>query len=179
MCMRAVLVCQNEWWVPQWWTLTVCNSMQYWAIRQNSLIWQFVPLLRYCQLNKINISAHTHAFNGPLSGTTRVSRYQKGKTNSGFYWSKRRWLAVASSGQVCTSLKTDNHASTPPLSFLQAGCLFCRPTNNVKALKANISATLPNYKTTYFFLQPTTDWDREPSISQWSVSRDLLIFFGK
>ena len=24
---------------------------------------------------------HTHPFNGPLSGTTRVSRYQKGKTN--------------------------------------------------------------------------------------------------
>jgi len=24
---------------------------------------------------------HTHTFNGPLSGTTRVSRYQKGKTN--------------------------------------------------------------------------------------------------
>jgi len=30
----------------------------------------------------------------------------------------------------------DNHASTPPLSFLQAGCPFCRPTNSVKALKA-------------------------------------------
>jgi len=29
--------------------------------------------------------------------------------------------------QVCTSLQTDNHASTPPLSFLQAGCLSCRP----------------------------------------------------
>ena len=24
---------------------------------------------------------HTHTFNGPLSGTTRVSWYQKGKTN--------------------------------------------------------------------------------------------------
>jgi len=24
--------------------------------------------------------------------------------------------------QVCTLLQTDNHASTPPLSFLQAGC---------------------------------------------------------
>jgi len=24
---------------------------------------------------------HSHPFNGPLSGTTRVSRYQKGKTN--------------------------------------------------------------------------------------------------
>ena len=39
--------------------------------------------------------------------------------------------------QVCTSLQTNNHASTPPLSFLQAGCPSCHPTNNVKALKAN------------------------------------------
>ena len=31
--------------------------------------------------------------------------------------------------QVCTSLQTDNHASTPPLRFLQAGCPSCRPTN--------------------------------------------------
>jgi len=37
--------------------------------------------------------------------------------------------------QVCTSLQTDNHASTQPLSFLQAGCSSCRPNNNVKALK--------------------------------------------
>jgi len=37
--------------------------------------------------------------------------------------------------QVCTSLQTDNHASTPPLSFLQAGCPSCHPTNSVKALK--------------------------------------------
>ena len=39
--------------------------------------------------------------------------------------------------QVCTSLQTDNHTSTPPLSFLQAGCPSCLPTNSVKALKAN------------------------------------------
>ena len=37
--------------------------------------------------------------------------------------------------QVCTSLQTDNHASTPPLSFLQAGCPSCHPTNSVKTLK--------------------------------------------
>jgi len=41
--------------------------------------------------------------------------------------------------QVCTSLQTDNHASTPPLSFLQAGCPSCHPTNSVKALKAHIT----------------------------------------
>ena len=38
--------------------------------------------------------------------------------------------------QVCTSLQTDNQASTSPLSSLQAGCPSCRPTNSVKALKA-------------------------------------------
>ena len=38
--------------------------------------------------------------------------------------------------QVCTSLQTDNHASTPPLIFLQAGFPSCHPTNSVKALKA-------------------------------------------
>jgi len=38
--------------------------------------------------------------------------------------------------QVCSLLQTDNHTSTPPLSFLQAGCPSCRPTNSVKALKA-------------------------------------------
>ena len=27
---------------------------------------------------------HTQPFNGPLSGTTQVSRYQKGKTNLDF-----------------------------------------------------------------------------------------------
>jgi len=47
-------------------------------------------------------------------------------------------VAVASAGhmQVCTSLQTDNHASTPRLSFLQAGCPSCRPTNSIKAPKA-------------------------------------------
>jgi len=38
--------------------------------------------------------------------------------------------------QVCTLLQTDNHASTLPLCFLQAGYPSCRPTNSVKALKA-------------------------------------------
>jgi len=42
--------------------------------------------------------------------------------------------------QVSTSLQTDNHASTPPLSFLQAGCPSCRPTNSIKALKAHYLA---------------------------------------
>ena len=47
-------------------------------------------------------------------------------------------MAVASAGsyQVCTSLKTENHASTPPLSFIQAGCPSCHPANSIEGLKA-------------------------------------------
>jgi len=67
-----------------------------------------------------------------------VSRYQKGKTNLDFTearGSEWQWHQLGHM-QVCTSLQTDNHASTPLLSFLQAGCPSCHPTNSVKALKA-------------------------------------------
>ena len=57
--------------------------------------------------------------NGPLSGTTQVSRYQKGKTNLDFTEardSEWQWHQLGHM-QVCTLLQRDNHASTPPLSF--------------------------------------------------------------
>jgi len=87
-------------------------------------------LAAYCE--------HTHPFNSPLSGTAQVSRYQKGKTNLDFTGardSEWQWHQLGHM-QVCTSLPTDNHASTSLLSFLQAGCPSCHPTNSVKALKA-------------------------------------------
>ena len=71
--------------------------------------------------------------------STQVSQYQKGKTNLDFTEardSEWQWHYLGRM-QVCTSLQTDNHASTPPLSFLQAGCPSCRPTNSVKALKVH------------------------------------------
>jgi len=67
-----------------------------------------------------------------------VSRYHKGKTNLDFTEardSEWQWHQLGYM-QVCTSLQTDNHASTQPLSFLQAGCPSCCPANGVKALKA-------------------------------------------
>jgi len=67
-----------------------------------------------------------------------VSRHQKGKTNLDFTEtrdSEWQWHQLGHM-HVCTLLQTDNHASTPPLCFLQAGCPSCRPTNSVKALKA-------------------------------------------
>ena len=81
---------------------------------------------------------HTHPFNGPLSATTRVGWYQKGKTNLDFTEARDiewQWHHLGHM-QVCTLLQADNHASTPLLSFLQAGWPSCRPMKNVKALKA-------------------------------------------
>jgi len=59
---------------------------------------------------------HIHIFNSPFSGTTRVGQYQKGKTNWDFTEARdsewqRHQLGYM---QVCNSLQTDNHASTPP-----------------------------------------------------------------
>ena len=58
----------------------------------------------------VTLVTHTHTFKGLLSETIRVSRYQKG-----------------------------NHASTPPISFLHAGCPSCCPTNSVKILQYRYS----------------------------------------
>ena len=68
-----------------------------------------------------------------------MSQYQKGKTNLDFTEARDnewQWHHLGHM-QVCTSIQTDNHASTTPLKFfLQAGCPSCRPTNSIKALKA-------------------------------------------
>ena len=97
-----------------------------------------------CEARATNAHTHTHPFNVPLSWTTWVGQYQKGKTNLDFTGardSEWQWHQLGHM-QVCTSHQTDNHASTPPLSFLPAGCPSCRPTNSVKALKAIMRVTL-------------------------------------
>jgi len=73
-----------------------------------------------------------------------VSRYQKGKTNLDFTEardSEWQWHQLGRM-QVCTSIQTDNHASTPPLSFFTGQMPFLPPnqqrqgTEGSKALKA-------------------------------------------
>ena len=56
---------------------------------------------------------HTHPFNGPLSWTTQVSRYQKGKINLDFTEardSEWQWHQLGHM-QIYTSLQTNNHAA--------------------------------------------------------------------
>jgi len=82
-----------------------------------------------------NCRTHTHTIIlllfWKMSGTTRVSRYQKGKTRKvkpiWIYWSKRQWVAVASAGLYAS----------------------LHPTNSVKALKA--AYKLNNFKFNNFF----------------------------
>ena len=70
-------------------------------------------------------SIYIHPLNGPLSRTTEVSRYQKGKTNLDFTGARDcewQWHQLGHM-QVCTSLQTDNDASAPPLCFYRPDAL--------------------------------------------------------
>jgi len=92
----------------------------------------------------VHTHTHTHPFNGPLSGTTRVSRYQKGKTNLGFNGardSEWQWHQLGRM-QVCTSLQTDNHASTPPLSFFTGRMPFLPPNQQRHSTVSTLFVTV-------------------------------------
>jgi len=58
-----------------------------------------------------------------------VSQYQKGKTNLDFTEARDSEWQLHQLGhmQVCISLQTDNHASTPPLSFFTGRMPFLPP----------------------------------------------------
>jgi len=76
---------------------------------------------------------------GFCPGLPGWASYQKGKTNLDLLEQE----IVSGSGiswAICTSPQTDNHTSTPPLSFLQAGCPSCQPSNSVKVLNSEWTA---------------------------------------
>jgi len=64
-----------------------------------------------------------------------VSRYQKGKTNLDFTEARDSEWQPHQLGQmqVCTSLQTDNHASTPPLSFFTGRMLLLLPNQQFQS----------------------------------------------
>jgi len=79
----------------------------------------------------------THPFNGPLSGTTQVSRYQKDKNNLDFTEardSEWQWHQL-SHMQICTSLQTNTNASTPPLSFFTGRMPFLPPNQQCQSIE--------------------------------------------
>jgi len=92
---------------------------------------------------KQHILQHTHPFNGRLSRTTRVGRYQKGKTNldfteardSGWQWHQLGHM------QVCTSLQTDNHVSTSLLKFFTGRMPFLPPNQQRQSTEGTSSTS--------------------------------------
>jgi len=68
-----------------------------------------------------------------------------------------QWHQLDHTQVICTSIQTDNHASTLSVNFLQARCSSWRPTNSVKALKAIIAAN-----------------QKVPNISQGSVATHVI-----
>ena len=96
------------------------------------------------------------SFYGSLdfSGTIRVSRYQKGKTNLGLLEQE----IVSGSGiswATCKSASRSRQTTTPVSHhsvFLQAGCPSCHPNNSISRLK--------KYKTVLEYLKWGSRSDR-------------------
>ena len=76
----------------------------------------------------------------------------------------------------CTLLQRDNYASTLPLSFLQAGCPSCHPTNSVKALKCIHTCTIKqstpfkhSFPIKYYFISHVLMdwWKKQTGLHDW------------
>jgi len=113
-------------------------TLNWWTLQENRKKSSSLQVWLGAPRERLVLPASTHTrLMALFPGLAGWAQYQKGKTNLDFTEardSEWQWHQMGHT-QVCTLLQTDNHASTPPLSFLQAGCPSCRPTNSVKTLK--------------------------------------------
>jgi len=90
----------------------------------------------HCVQNRLkcNMLLLVHLFNGLFSRTTWVSQHQTGKPfwflleqeMMGWQWHQLDHIQI-----ICTSLQTDNHASTSPLSFYRPNAVHAaQPTTS-------------------------------------------------
>jgi len=108
---------------------TICTSLQTNSHTITSSLNFYLPDALSDAQPTVSKHTHTHMFNGPFSGTTKVSQYQKGKTYLDFTEardSEWQWHQLGHM-QVCISLQTDNHVSTSPLSFFTGRMPFLPP----------------------------------------------------
>jgi len=110
-------------------THAINNVVEVGCTTTNSRQQTIDTVCKQCTSNAVEMclitDKHTHLFNGPLSRTTWVSRYQNGKINLDFTEardSEWHWHQLGHM-QVCTSLQTDNQASHPPLVFYRPDAL--------------------------------------------------------
>ena len=86
----------------------------------------FVAILLY---SSMHTHTHTHLVNDPLSGTTRLGQYQKGKTNLDFTEardSEWQWHQLGLM-QVCTSLQAAKPCQHPTTQFFTGQMPFLLP----------------------------------------------------
>jgi len=89
-----------------------------------------------------NTNTHTHPFHGPFTGSTQVSRYQKGNTNLDFNEardSEWQWHQLGHV-QVCTLLQTDNHA-VPHRSIFTGRVPFLPPNQQHQSTEGTLCNT--------------------------------------
>jgi len=124
---------------------------------------------------------HTHPFNGHLSGTTRVSWYQKGKNNLDFTEARvneRQWHQPGHM-QICTLLQTNNQTSTPPLSFFTGRMPFLPPNQQCQSTGGNhiwpvtINITGRTIQHTHPFSSPLSGTTQ---VSQYQKGKNNLDF---
>jgi len=104
-----------------------------------------------------------------------VSWYQKGETNLDFteardsewQWHQRGRM------QICTSLQTDNHASTPPLSFFTGRMPFLPPNQQRQSTEGNwLRWSYSSYQD--FSLQLTVTWVAWQQLSASCLSLNCM-----
>jgi len=86
-------------------------------------------------------SAHTHTrpFNGAVSRTIWFIRYQKGKTNLDFTEARgSEWQWHQLGHYASLHIAPDNHASTPPLSFITGRMPFLPPNQQRQSTEGKI-----------------------------------------
>jgi len=88
------------------------------------------------------------------------------QTMMGWQWHQLDHMQI-----ICTSLQTDNHASTSSLNVLKVGCSSCRPTNSVKVAQQNMNFTFTVLKKTLILNCFWLKW--EPCISKPTPSQEV------
>ena len=90
-----------------------------------------------------NWNTHTHPFNVPLSGTIRVSRYQKGTTNLDFTEARdNEWHGI--SWAICKSAPHSKQITTPAPHH----SVFYRP-DALPAAQPTVSTVFTHFKNSF------------------------------
>jgi len=98
---------------------------------------RYIPVTCFMITSCMPLPIHPRPFSSPLSGTTQVSWYQKGKTYLAFTEardSEWQWQQLHPV-QVCTSLQTDNHVA-PHNSVFTGRMPFLPPNQQRQSTEA-------------------------------------------